>query len=820
MTFLNSALLLGLGFLAVPVILHFLLKQKPKKLLFPALRLLQQKQQRSVRKLRFRHFALMLLRILALGAVVLTLARPSVPPANYNLTFSEVLTLGLLVVAGIVGYTILLRKLSEKKLPPFQHRQQQSRLRNLLTVGSLVAILLFVGWPYQRRLSAEFKQPRQTATSHSLPVAGIMLFDNSLSMSYLEAGETSLQRAQEIARVHLQTLPTESRMAVGESGNDRPMPFQTTISAAQRRIESIETSAAQIPLDDRLREAIKSHDEDRRRILSSQESVDEASRKDRFVRRIYLLTDLSKSAWRPAGSSLLLADLQKEQGINLYLIDVGRTHPRNQAITAVTPSSERVPPGGELLVSATALSQGDDLPAQGVELLMENRQGELLKQGQTTARLDSGFPAEIQFPAIGGFSQRWLHGESRLTGTDPLTFDNTRYFTVQVTDPPQVLVLAPEKSVAQTWITALAPHERIQAALNKFAPHFESVSRLPELSLNVFPVVTLINVTRLNDAAWSQLGRYVEQGGGLIIIAGSTEIQAESYQRATAQQFLPGLLDAWHPIGEFGFAVTNRRHPLFSIYRRLENYGSFSMFENENQVSVSRFWKVTPAEGTTVLATYTDQDRSPAILERRHGQGRTILFTTAVNLPENPNERWTNLPSPLLDAWLFLSFAEQMTDYAARLGEEQYQFVSGQTIPLAVPRQSGERTFLLKHPDLRQTKLTAPAGDTRLTINDVAVPGHYSLLDPTTRETVTAFSVNPPSEESDLTRLTVEDLNDRLGADRFQIAQSLEELKDRINAADLGQEIFPLLLVLVIVFFCGEHLVANRFYDQSHDSAV
>ncbi len=819
MTFLNSTLLLGLACLAIPVILHFLLKQKPKKLLFPALRLLKQRQRQSVRRLRLRHFVLMLLRMLALGIVVVALARPSVPPANYNLTGTEIAVLLSVIAIGIASYLFSLRKLSAQKLPAFQSHQKQSSIRNWTTIASLVAILLFVGFPYQRRISAEFNQPRGT-TSLSLPVAGVMLFDNSLSMSYLEAGETSLNRAQTISREHLQTLPTESRIAIGESSNDRPMPFQTTINSALRRIDLLEISPAVLPLDDRLREAIKTHEDDRNRILSGQTDLEEKARKDRYIRRIYIFTDLAKSAWRTAGSSLLLADLQRESGINLYLVDVGHTHAHNQSIIAVNPSGERIPLGGELTVSATAQSQGSDVAAQGVELLFENRQGELLKQGQTTVRLDAGLPAELTFPMIGGFSQNWLHGQTRLLGTDPLTFDNTRYFTVQVSEPPAVLVLAPDAATAQTWITALAPHERTNASLNKFKPHFESFNKLPELSLEKFPVVTLINCPRLSDPVWSQLGRYVEQGGGLIIVLGNTDIQSASYNRAPAQQFLPGLLDSWHPIGEWGFSVTARTHPLFSIYRRLENYGSFSLFENENLVYVSRFWKVTPAEGAQVLATYTDDKRWPAILDRSYGKGRTILFTTAVNLPENPNERWTNLPSPLLDAWLFLSFVEQMTDYVSKFSDDRHNFISGQTIVLPVPPQPKERNVLLKQPDLRQSRLTIPVDATTVKVEGALLAGHYQLIDPDSRNAINAFSVNPPPEESDLTRLTKEDLNDRLGPDRYQIATSLEELKDRINTADLGQEIYPLLLVLVVVFFLGEHLVANRFYQQPTDTTA
>ena len=63
MTFLNSAILAGLVAVAIPLILHFLLKQKPKKLLFPALRLIEQRRKQNVRRMRLRHLWLMLLRM-------------------------------------------------------------------------------------------------------------------------------------------------------------------------------------------------------------------------------------------------------------------------------------------------------------------------------------------------------------------------------------------------------------------------------------------------------------------------------------------------------------------------------------------------------------------------------------------------------------------------------------------------------------------------------------------------------------------------------------------------------------------------------------
>src|SRR5690606_14131775 len=88
---LHPAILYGLGLVALPVILHLLMKQKPKKLLFPALQLIANRRKQNVSRMRLRHFWLLLLRMLVIGLLVFAIARPSVPAADYSLNLREML---------------------------------------------------------------------------------------------------------------------------------------------------------------------------------------------------------------------------------------------------------------------------------------------------------------------------------------------------------------------------------------------------------------------------------------------------------------------------------------------------------------------------------------------------------------------------------------------------------------------------------------------------------------------------------------------------------------------------------------------------------
>jgi Aerotolerance regulator N-terminal/von Willebrand factor type A domain len=76
MTFVYPLLLGGLLLAGLPVLLHFLARQKPKTLVFPAFRFLLQKQRSNSRNLRLRHLLLLLLRIALIVLICLALARP------------------------------------------------------------------------------------------------------------------------------------------------------------------------------------------------------------------------------------------------------------------------------------------------------------------------------------------------------------------------------------------------------------------------------------------------------------------------------------------------------------------------------------------------------------------------------------------------------------------------------------------------------------------------------------------------------------------------------------------------------------------------
>ena len=82
-SFLTPMLLAGTALVAVPVILHLVMRRKPVRHDFPALRFLRERAVANRRRLRLNHLLLLLLRMAALALVAGALARPTLRGAGW-----------------------------------------------------------------------------------------------------------------------------------------------------------------------------------------------------------------------------------------------------------------------------------------------------------------------------------------------------------------------------------------------------------------------------------------------------------------------------------------------------------------------------------------------------------------------------------------------------------------------------------------------------------------------------------------------------------------------------------------------------------------
>ncbi len=77
MGFVTPALLGGAALIALPIVLHLIMRRKAQKLRFPALRFIQQRRTMNQHRLRLRHWLLLALRCAVVALLAFALARPT-----------------------------------------------------------------------------------------------------------------------------------------------------------------------------------------------------------------------------------------------------------------------------------------------------------------------------------------------------------------------------------------------------------------------------------------------------------------------------------------------------------------------------------------------------------------------------------------------------------------------------------------------------------------------------------------------------------------------------------------------------------------------
>jgi hypothetical protein len=798
MVLTHPYLLLGLALMAVPLILHLLMRAKPKKLLFPALRLIQNRKRTNTRRMRLRHLGLLLLRMLVIALAAIALARPAVPSADYAPQTGDWVRFVCVAAGCAAVYYGLLAHWKRRQTPSHEFAYRRSMLRAGVATAAILGLALVVVWPYQQRIAAAITQPTVTGDEF-LPVAAVMLFDTSLSMGYRQENKTRLEIAQDIAIKQIEHIPRASRVALCETGGDGQIRFSSDLGGVSKRIAAITTQVMNRPLDDRILAALEAQAADHEQTRTGEGAALAEAGREGILREVYVFTDLASSAWRKEGLPRLHETLEQMPSINVYIIDVGVLAPTNIALTDLTLSDQTLPAGSPLdlrvAVSATGVEPGERV----VELWLENAAfDKLLKLDQTTVKVDSAAAATATFSRqvpTGPVVQ----GEVRLVSSDPLAFDDVRFFSVLVQPPSEILIVSEKQSDAVYLVNVLAPPELSALGEARHKCKLINVTQLATTDLSPFAVVCLVDIGDPQEAGWKALEKFASNGGGVAIFLGAN-VEHAAYLTPAAASVFPGKLKGQVPFTDPVFLdLQNLSHP---ILKKFIDWGG-----GLATVQINRCWSVDPELVAGAIASYTDPKHLPALVERAIGKGRVLALTTSIDRRGD----WNDLP---LD-WGFAPLSYETMRYLARSSQAQFNYTAGDDVILPLNTTQAFPAYRLRKPGLQQLNEDIPAGTTNLIVKGTDQLGNYRITGiEADVKFERGFSVNPVAEESRLDRLSKEDLESHLGAERYSIARDIESLQRNVKTGRLGREAFPLIVLLLLIAFVGENFVANRFYDK------
>jgi hypothetical protein len=783
MAFVNFSLLFGATLLAVPIVLHLVMRQQPKQLVFPAVRFLKQRRETNRRQLQLRHWLLLLLRCLAIALFAATLARPSV----------HSLQLGNWILAGVLGSLLLIASLLTV-LALFQRRGW------LVSGGLLLAALVLAGstaWIVRATLADDKDVP---IGNQQAPVAAVLVFDTSPRMQYQWQNQTRLQEARDTAYWLIRQLPPDSEVAVIDS---RPggAVFAVDLSAALQSIERLETTGVPLPLTSTVSQAVE---------------LAAASRKER--REVYVFSDLTEAAWTAESPVALQRRLAESNDVLLYVVDVGRDNPQNTALGELRLSEEILPQSSELSIQGELRCVGDGA-VRTVELYLEQIDLELplIQDGETRlpepqlrgtqiVQLEADSEQSFGFQLRGldlGTHQGWV----RIAGQDALAWDDIRYFAVEVQQAMPVLVLAPPDVNTRFLTEAIAPYEFRQTGRAPYACSVFEQAQLPNLVLDDYAAVCLLDPQPLTPPDWDKLAGYLRRGGGLGIFLGH-HADLAAFNVPAATEVLGGrLIRQWRSAGDVFLAPRDLNHPITAAFREIATAVPWQQFP------VHRHWVMGDLvdHARTVIPFSNNQ---PAIVETSLDRGRGLTMTTPISDPLNLRGRqaWNELPTGT-DAWPYFVLINEMLRYLVDTAGIKLNYLAGET---AVLPNNPDR-----HPDRYQlfTPLGQPqeslASDGRVVVRFTEYAGAYRLRGYRDGPVVRGFSVNFPESASRLQRIDRARLDTLLGADRYHFARDRDEIVLGVGKARLGFEFYPWLICLVALLLGMEQLLANRFYRKT-----
>ncbi len=854
MSFVFPVLLGGLLLIGIPILLHLIMRQKPKILPFPAFRFLLQQHRRNLRKLQLRHLLLLALRIFVMVAICLALARPKLFHAGLNIQTDRAVAAILLFDTSMsMEYKTSdgLTRLEEAKkhaLELLAELPDGSRLAILDTADpSPVSKSDWLGsLPRAReRIQALKLKPANHSVSQRL--------ENAQRLFAALAGDKDDDLGRQLPRFLAVfsdrtkgCWESDQRMTLYGSGDQVP-PSLEGLQAAREVIPGVVELLRQVrhqlppPAGQDYPEAalVEALQELRDQVprLNRQDLppapplakvIGDARRACRDLLDRLPPPDKVPEAAKEYHAKLWkgLQEVQRDLGGYLAVfVDVGVDNPVDLAIVDL--ELPRHPASGKtrqvfgddekILLQAHVQATGNDFNTMLACQLGKKtfQRAVVLQAGQREA-----IPFEIDIAELKlgpGFHQV----EVRLATPDLLPANNTRFATFAIRAARKALVLADVPAQAEIFLTALRSIG--------FSPSVLATAEVPKQldpgELARYQAVYLFNVAQPDANLWGLLEDYVHKGGGVGLVPGGEEVNLKAYHEGVAQKLMPGQLTkivkfskekdsgaVWDLSRDTIF-----QHPIMRPFRDWRDNMNIDFIRHPRQAY--SYWEVqAQKEAAAVLVDYADNQKRPALLQRQFErgkgrQGRVLLFTTTLDGRE---PRWNNYPEALTSFYVVL--AALATNYlAGDLEEVNLNYLCGQAEPVvALPLSPRYPAYTLRGPDLLEP-IAVGERQNDVVVKQAVRPGNYALEglvgEGGASQRVAAFSVNLPARESDLERVAAADIESVLGAGAVVPLSRRVPIRDALRGHFTQPlELFPLLMVLLLFALALENLLANKFY--------
>lgn len=231
MSFLTPAFFVGLGAIAIPILIHLIQRERKRVVMFPSLMFLQRIPYQSVRRRRIRHWFLLAMRAAAIALVVLAFARPF---------FQQ----GALAAAAVAGAREVVILLDQSASMGYANHWQRARDAAHEVVAGLraedKATLVLFGRNAEENMRATSDRARLDAAINAARVsADGTRYGPALKLAQSILGQSSLKRREAV-------LVSDFQKAGWGGAEDARFPEGMTLTTASVVAETANISVPSV----------------------------------------------------------------------------------------------------------------------------------------------------------------------------------------------------------------------------------------------------------------------------------------------------------------------------------------------------------------------------------------------------------------------------------------------------------------------------------------------------------------------------------------------------------------------------------------------
>lgn len=852
MTFFNATLILGTLAAAVPIALHLLARREPQRVVFPGVQFLRPKLSSQRSRLRIRRWWLLALRVLAVIALAVALARPHIDSALSSTWW----TIGLMGLTG-VGFLVLASVAVTRGMG------------RSLAIGVAVAGLFAL-------LGSLFLGTRTWATSGDLsegneqPVAMALLVDNGPSSKRLIASSdgtnsSRLEQAIREATTVIERLPEGSRLVVLDR-SATPIGFSLDAASARLRLSQMEPLANPLPVQERMDAAIE--------LLRSS---------DLPGKQLVVVSDWNAASWTP--SSQTPAMQPEDVAISMLQVDVSDdgnagTSEGNSVNRFLSPPKliDAAPAPGVSIPISVSVGMESPTPSGTPSLnvtvqlsLYERdpslpviRDGELVLPrlrgvDRASATVVAGANADLVL-TLPPLDLGTHHAVVEIVGDDAFESDNRRFLTLNIPVPPRVLLVGgnpDERNELGLALTAPKAPDDDGAGFRVAGVTYSDLSAVDWQLIDAVAMIdppiqidaasqSVVSGNGLPQRSVDQLMELARRGGGVVMMLGpSTEVlgipqpDRQSDLSSEMERLLPDLVRLWRvPAPGRFWEERLPSHPILRPLTLLDDQPSWGAFR------VNRYWQIEPNAdaGWQSLVRYAGTQH-PAIVARtvepddpNNNSGRVAVLTTPLPALSKKTRSWNQLFTAA-DAWPAFVVWRGLMQWATGVSDQSMTVLVGATavVPEKDAANQSQRASNLAETKTAATeeasvRLYPPVADGsevdgEPVIVEVDVAERGGIFAETNKVGTTflrgpnywgGYSTNLDPVWSKDERVTASEMDQRFGAEQWMPSDSGERLsiQGRVGGSPPVSLHGPMMLLAVIVFL-AEQLLSNRFYRPS-----